>query len=60
MVGISGRGACHRLIHGVAMAAVVIPMTLLAGCAQPPPPAQPVVYQPPPPPAPPPVPAARG
>lgn len=64
MVATSGKGARNRLIHGAVMAAVTLPIVLLAACASPPPPLapQPVVYEQAPPPAMAPmrVPAARG
>lgn len=50
----------HRLLRNAAMAALVVPLTLLASCAREEvvaPPAQPVAYQPPPPPPPAPAPA---
>jgi hypothetical protein len=53
--------AYRRLLRNAAMVAVVVPATLLAGCAPqpaPPPPLQPVVYPAPLPPAP--VPVIRG
>jgi len=63
MVAVSETMARHRLFRGAAMAVVVIPMALLAGCAQQPPP-QPAPVQAAPPPmapmAPAPVPPARG
>jgi hypothetical protein len=56
--------ARNKLIRYAAMAAVLVPLAVLAACSPPPPPPAPVMAQPaPPPPAPPPppkVPAARG
>ena len=55
--------ARHRLFRTAAMAAVVLPVTLLAACSQPPPPPAPTPVQAAPPPAPAPapvVPKARG
>jgi hypothetical protein len=64
MVAVSETMARHRMLRGAAMVLVVLPMALLAGCAQQPPPPQPAPVQAAPPPAPPPTPApvppARG
>jgi hypothetical protein len=64
MVAIFGTSLRNTLVRGAVMAAVVVPMSLLAACSQPAPAPQPAVYQapPPPPPAPMPtgVPPARG
>ncbi len=47
MVAVSGTVSRHKLIRGATMAAFVVPVLLVAGCAQPAPPQpQPVVYQP--------------
>jgi hypothetical protein len=62
MSAVSKTVARHRLLRNAAMIAVLIPVGLLAACADqpPPPPPQPVVVAPPPPPPPAPVPPARG
>jgi hypothetical protein len=65
MFDVAGKVARHRLLRSAAIAAVLVPAALFAGCTpQPPPPPPAVAYQPPPPPPapppPPPAPAIRG
>jgi len=60
MVAVSETMVRHRLLRGAVMAFIVIPMALLAACAQQPPPPAPAPVYAAPPPAPPPVPAVRG
>jgi hypothetical protein len=66
MVVVSETKVRSRVLRGVALLAVIVPVALLGACAEtpppppPPPPAQPAPPPPPPPPPPAPVPPARG